>query len=147
MRALLQRVAWARVRVDGDVVGAIDGGLAVLLGVGIGDTEADARKLAAKVRKLRVFPDEHGKMNRSVEQAGGGVLVVSQFTLYADLSSGNRPGFGPAAAPDLAERLYEAFVAVLADAGIPTATGIFGADMDVELVNRGPVTLWLDTDA
>lgn len=145
MRALLQRVARARVRIDGDVVGAIDGGLAVFLGVGAGDTDAEAEKLASKVRKLRIFPDDSGRMNRSVEQTGGGVLVVSQFTLYADLSSGNRPGFGPAAAPDEAERLYAVFVRALADAGIATATGVFGADMDVELVNRGPVTIWLDT--
>lgn len=147
MRALVQRVAWARVRVENEVVGEIERGLAVLLGVGTADTEADAAKLAAKVRKLRIFPDEHKNMNLSVEQIGsGGVLVVSQFTLYADLSSGNRPGFGPAAAPDQADRLYRAFVAQIRGAGLHTATGSFGADMQVELCNDGPVTIWLDTD-
>lgn len=147
MRALVQRVAWARVRVENEVVGEIERGLAVLLGVGTADTEADAAKLAAKVRKLRIFPDEHKNMNLSVEQIGsGGVLVVSQFTLYADLSSGNRPGFGPAAAPDQADRLYRAFVAQIRRAGLHTATGSFGADMQVELCNDGPVTIWLDTD-
>lgn len=145
MRALIQRVAWARVRVENEVVGEIERGLAVLLGVGTADTEADAAKLAAKVRKLRIFPDDRKNMNLSVEQVGGGVLVVSQFTLFADLSSGNRPGFGPAAAPELAERLYLAFVAQVREAGLRTATGSFGADMQVELCNDGPVTIWLDT--
>ena len=146
MRALLQRVRWARVRVEGAVVGEIGPGLAVLLGVGRGDDVSAAERLAAKVRKLRIFADDDGKMNLSVEQAGGAVLVVSQFTLYADLSSGNRPGFGPAAAPDVADELYRAFVQELATAGLETATGSFGADMDVELCNQGPVTLWLDTE-
>lgn len=146
MRALLQRVRWARVRVESAVVGEIGPGLAVLLGVGRGDDEPTARKLAAKVRKLRIFADDDGKMNLSVEQIGGGVLVVSQFTLYADLSSGNRPGFGPAAPPDRADELYRAFVRELASAGLETATGSFGAEMDVELCNRGPVTIWLDTE-
>ena len=146
MRALLQRVRWARVRVGGSVVGEIGPGLAVLLGVGQDDDEATMRRLAAKVRKLRIFPDDEGKMNRSVAQAGGAVLVVSQFTLYADTSSGNRPGFGPAASPDRADELYRAFVRELAEAGLETATGAFGADMDVELCNQGPVTIWLDTE-
>ena len=145
MRALVQRVRWARVRVGAEVVGEIDAGLAVLLGVGADDDAGHAERLAAKVRKLRIFADTSGRMNRSVEDVGGAVLVVSQFTLYADLSSGNRPGFGPAAPPDEADRLYGAFVRELVDAGIPTATGAFGADMDVELCNQGPVTIWLDT--
>ena len=146
MRALLQRVRWARVRVGSDVVGEIDRGLAVLLGVGASDTDEEGDRLAAKTRKLRIFPDEAGKMNRSVEDVSGAILVVSQFTLYADTRGGNRPGFGPAAAPDAAERLYRSFVGKLADAGLRTATGSFGADMDVELCNWGPVTIWLDTE-
>lgn len=146
MRALLQRVRWARVRVGDAVVGEIGPGLAVLLGVGRDDDEEAARRLASKVRKLRIFADDDGKMNLSVDQLGGGVLVVSQFTLFADLSSGNRPGFGPAAPPDRAEELYRAFVRELAAAGLDTATGAFGADMDVELCNQGPVTIWLDTE-
>ena len=147
MRALLQRVRWARVRVGGEVVGEIGRGLAVLLGVGAADTAEAGARLAAKVRKLRIFPDDAGKMNRSVEDVGGDVLVVSQFTLFADTRGGNRPGFGPAAPPDAADQLYRSFVRDLADAGVHTATGSFGADMDVELCNQGPVTIWLDTDA
>ena len=146
MRALLQRVRWARVRVEGSVVGEIGPGLAVLLGVGRDDDEDAVRQLAAKVRKLRIFPDDDGKMNLSVAQAGGAVLVVSQFTLYADTSGGNRPGFGPAAPPDRADALYRVFVRELAEAGLETATGAFGADMDVDLCNQGPVTIWLDTE-
>lgn len=145
MRALIQRVRWARVRVADETVGEIDHGLLVLLGVGGGDTDDDASRLAAKAVKLRIFTDADDKMNLSVAQVGGGVLVVSQFTLYADLSSGNRPGFGPAAAPIDAERLYLAFVEHLRTAGLATATGSFGADMQVELCNDGPVTVWMDT--
>lgn len=146
MRALVQRVRWARVKIEGSVVGEIGAGLAVLLGVGRSDDEVTAAALATKVRKLRIFADDAGKMNLSVEQAGGAVLVVSQFTLYADLSSGNRPGFGLAAPPERADDLYRAFVRELDDAGIKTATGAFGANMDVELSNQGPVTIWLDTE-
>jgi len=145
VRVLVQRVSSASVRVNGEVVGEVGNGFLVLVGVGPGDDEAGARQLADKVRKLRVFEDEGGRMNLSVEQVGGGCLVVSQFTLYADLRGGNRPGFTTAAAPERADELYRAFVARLRDAGVPVATGRFGAAMEVELVNRGPVTLWLDS--
>lgn len=131
--------------VDGAVVGAIDRGLLVLLGVGPEDDERVAERLADKVRKLRIFADERGKMNLSVEQAGGACLVVSQFTLYGDARSGNRPGFSGAAAPSRAEQLYLHFVAALHNAGLTTHTGSFAADMAVELVNDGPITIWLDS--
>jgi D-tyrosyl-tRNA(Tyr) deacylase len=146
VRALVQRVSRASVRVDGDVVGGIDNGLLVLLGVGPLDDEAVADKLADKVRKLRLFEDERGLMNRSVQDVGGGCLVVSQFTLYADIRSGNRPGFSNAAPPERADRLYRRFVAALDGAGVPVATGRFGELMEVDLLNRGPVTLWLDSE-
>ena len=146
MRALVQRVSRASVRVDGELVGATDDGLLVLLGVAPDDHERLAERLADKVRKLRIFEDERGRMNRSVQDVGGGCLVVSQFTLYADARSGNRPGFTAAAPPDRADRLYRHFVAALEKAGLPVGTGRFGQHMDVELVNRGPVTLWLDTE-
>lgn len=142
----MQRVSEAAVRVDEDVVGEVGNGLLVLLAVGPNDDEATATRLADKVRKLRVFEDDEGRMNRSVLDVGGGSLVVSQFTLYGDLRSGNRPGFSGAAAPARAEALYEAFVASLEAGGVPTATGRFGTEMRVSLVNRGPVTLWLDSD-
>src|SRR5690606_31385858 len=121
-------------------------GFLVLLGVGPDDDDHVAAKLAEKVRKLRVFADDAGRMNLAVDQVGGGCLVVSQFTLYGDLRSGNRPGFSRAAPPELAERLYLSFAAALERSGVPVATGSFGADMAVELVNDGPVTLWLDSD-
>ncbi len=146
MRALVQRVSRASVRVDGDLVGQTANGLLVLLGVGPGDDEGVADKLADKVRKLRVFEDDHGRMNRSLQDVGGGCLVVSQFTLYGDARSGNRPGFTNAAPPAMADRLYRHFVAALDGAGVPVATGRFGEEMQVELVNRGPVTLWLDSE-
>ncbi|HEX7041053.1 MAG TPA: D-aminoacyl-tRNA deacylase [Trueperaceae bacterium] len=142
----MQRVSRAEVRVGGEVVGRVGRGFLVLLGVGPEDDEAVAERLADKVRKLRVFPDEAGRMNRSLEQAGGGCLVVSQFTLYGDLRSGNRPGFSRAAPPEPAERLYLRFARALEAAGLPVATGRFGAEMEVELVNDGPVTLWLDSE-
>ncbi len=146
MRALVQRVSRASVRIDGDVVGETANGLLVLLGVGPGDDEGVADKLADKVRKLRVFEDDDGRMNRSLQDVGGGCLVVSQFTLYGDTRSGNRPGFTNAAPPEMADRLYRHFVAALDGAGVPVATGRFGEEMQVELVNRGPVTLWLDSE-
>jgi D-tyrosyl-tRNA(Tyr) deacylase len=145
MRAVVQRVSRAAVAVDGQVVGAVERGLLVLLGVAPTDTEAEARWLADKVVGLRIFPDAEGKMNRDVAEAGGGVLVVSQFTLYGDCRKGRRPSFVGAAPPEVAEPLYEAFVAAVRANGLPAATGRFGAMMQVELVNDGPVTLLVDT--
>ena len=145
MRALLQRVSRARVTVDGAVVGEIDAGLLILVCAMQGDTEAQADKLAAKIAKLRIFKDAAGKMNLSVKDAGGAALVVSQFTLAADLR-GNRPGFSYAAAPEEGRRLYEYFSGRVAAEGILVANGVFGADMDVSLNNDGPVTIWMDTD-
>lgn len=147
MRALLQRVAEASVTVDGEVVGRIGPGLLVFVCAMPGDTEETSAKLAAKISKLRLFRDDAGKMNLSLAQTGGAALVVSQFTLAADTSRGNRPGFSGAADPARAESLYEQFARDLAALGIPVATGRFGADMDVALVNDGPVTIWLDTQA
>ena len=144
MRAVCQRVSEARVRVDGAVVGEIGTGLLVLLGIARGDEEASASRLAAKIARLRVFPDEAGKFDRSVLDVGGGVLVVSQFTLLADTAKGNRPSFTDAAAPSDAEQVIEVFCAELVGLGVPVATGRFGATMAVELVNDGPVTLVLD---
>lgn len=145
MRAVLQRVDRASVSVDGQIVGEIGKGLLILVCAMQGDSEAQSAKLATKIAKLRIFKDEAGKMNLSVKDAGGAALIVSQFTLAADLR-GNRPGFSPAAAPEDGKRLYEHFAAAIAAEGIPTAKGIFGADMDVSLINQGPVTIWLDTD-
>lgn len=145
MRALLQRVSEARVVVDRAVLGEIGTGLLVLVCAMQGDTEADAQKLAAKVAKLRIFQDAAGKMNRSVRDVGGAALVVSQFTLAADTSRGNRPGFSAAAPPEIGERLYLAFAAALQDQGVPVATGRFGADMKVSLTNDGPVTIWMES--
>jgi D-tyrosyl-tRNA(Tyr) deacylase len=145
VRALLQRTTGARVRVGDEVVGSVDRGLVVLLGVGPDDDEATADMLARKVAELRIFEDEAGRTNRSVLNVGGRALVVSQFTLYADTSRGRRPGFTAAAPPELAERLYLRFAAALAEIGVPVATGRFGAEMAVELVNDGPFTIWLDT--
>ncbi len=142
----MQRVSHASVRVADELVGATANGLLVLLGVGPRDDERVADKLAAKVRKLRIFEDEGGRMNRSLQDVGGACLVVSQFTLYGDARSGNRPGFSNAAAPEAADRLYRRFVAALEREGIEVATGRFGEEMQVELLNRGPVTLWLDSD-
>lgn len=147
MRALLQRTSGARVRVDGEVVGEIGAGLVVLLGVGPADTEDVADALARRVTELRIFDDAEGRTNLSLVDVGGAVLVVSQFTLYADTRRGRRPGFTGAAAPELAEHLYLRFAAALRDLGVEVATGRFGALMEVELVNDGPFTIWLDTDA
>ncbi len=145
MRAVIQRVSEASVRVDGGVVGRIGPGLLVLLAVGRDDTESDADYLAEKTLNLRIFPDEAGQMNRSVTELGGGILVVSQFTLYGDARRGRRPGYSAAADPGDANRLYERFVARLRPSGLPVATGVFRAMMDVALVNQGPVTLLLDS--
>jgi len=145
MRAVIQRVSEAAVRVEGGVVGRIGAGLLVLLGVGQGDGEDDADYLAEKTLNLRIFPDAAGQMNRSVTDVGGGILVVSQFTLYGDVRRGRRPGYSSAAAPEEANRLYERFVARLRPSGLPVATGVFRAMMDVALVNQGPVTLLLDS--
>jgi D-tyrosyl-tRNA(Tyr) deacylase len=141
----VQRVSQASVSVDGAVVGRIGRGLLVLLGVGTGDTEKDADFLAEKVVNLRVFADDAGQMNRSVHDVGGGVLVVSQFTLYGDARKGRRPSYVDAAAPGEANRLYERFVASVRPSGLEVATGVFRAMMDVALVNDGPVTLLLDS--
>lgn len=144
MRALIQRVTRASVEVDGETIGSIDEGLLLLVCAMQGDTDARAEQLAAKVSKLRIFRDAAGKMNRSVLDTGGAALVVSQFTLAADTSRGNRPGFSAAASPDEGERLYNHFAALLAGLGVPVQTGRFGADMAVSLVNDGPVTLSID---
>ncbi|MBI5431402.1 MAG: D-tyrosyl-tRNA(Tyr) deacylase [Planctomycetes bacterium] len=144
MKALLQRCTRASVRVDGAIVGSIDRGVLVLLGVERGDAERECDRLAERVATYRFFSDRDGKMNLSVQDVGGGALVVSQFTLAADTRKGRRPSFDPAATPELAERLYRRFVERLAHLGVPCATGRFGASMQVELVNDGPVTLLLD---
>jgi len=141
MKALLQRVSSARVDIDGRSVGAIDAGLLVLLCAERGDTDAQADRMLAKILKLRIFSDDAGKMNRSVQDVGGGLLVVSQFTLAADASGGNRPSFTQAAAPDEGRRLYEYFVSEARAVHPVVATGEFGADMKVHLVNDGPVTI------
>lgn len=146
MRALIQRVSRARVDVDTTTIGDIGPGLLILICAMQGDTEAEADKLAAKIAKLRIFRDEDGRMNRSVLDIGGAALVVSQFTLAADTTRGNRPGFSAAAAPDDGDRLYEYFAGTLQEQGLPVATGRFGADMAVHLINDGPVTIWMDTD-
>ena len=149
MKACIQRVQSAAVTLpqeDNRCVGEIGTGLLVLLGVGTSDTENEAVLLARKCSELRIFEDEKGKMNRSIADAGGSMLVVSQFTLYADCRHGRRPSFTNAAPPELAERLYQRFVEEVRQRGIPVATGMFRAEMHVHLVNEGPVTLWLDTN-
>ena len=146
MRALLQRVSRASVTVDEKVVGQIGHGLLILLGVGQGDNEVQVKALADKIVYLRIFGDEEGKMNRSLLDIGGAVLVVSQFTLYADMRRGRRPSFTNAAPPSLAEPLVERFKAAIAAYGLTVADGIFGAYMEVELLNTGPVTIWLDSE-
>jgi len=145
MRAVVQRVARAEVRVEGRAVGAIGRGLLVLLGVAEGDGEEAARYLADKVAALRVFEDSAGKMNLALGEAGGAVLVVSQFTLLGDARKGNRPSFTAAAPPEWANALYERVCALLRDKGLEVATGVFRAQMEVELVNEGPVTVLLDS--
>ena len=149
MKALVQRVAEASVTIDGEVVAEIGRGYLVLFGVTHGDTEAMADKLASRIVKLRIFEDENGKTNRSIEDVAGSVIVVSQFTLYADTDHGNRPGFSNAARPDLAIPLYERFVAALRTALGPdrVGTGRFGADMKVRLLNDGPFTVELQERA
>lgn len=144
MRALIQRVSEASVKVDGKVIGEIGPGLLILVCAMQGDTDAQADKLAAKIAKLRIFKDEADKMNRSLLDVGGAALVVSQFTLAADTRSGNRPGFSTAAAPEEGKRLYEYFAAQMAAQGVPVATGQFAADMKVALVNDGPITIWME---
>ncbi len=146
MRALLQRVSRASVTVDGQVVGQIGQGLLVLLGVGQDDSEAQVKTLVDKIVYLRIFGDDEGKMNRSLLDIGGEVLVVSQFTLYADTRRGRRPSFTDAAPPSIAEPLVERFKAAIAHYGLRVAGGIFGAYMQVELVNSGPVTILLDSE-
>jgi len=145
MRAVLQRVSRAKVTVDGEITGEIGKGILVLLGVGSGDTEAEARQLVDKILNLRIFDDEDGKMNLSLADVDGELLVVSQFTLYADTRKGRRPSYIGAAAPDEANQLYEYFVAEASKVVPRVATGRFQAMMDVELVNDGPVTIILDT--
>ncbi|HWR40973.1 MAG TPA: D-aminoacyl-tRNA deacylase [Patescibacteria group bacterium] len=145
MRAVVQRTDSSSVRVEGEEISRIDAGLTVLLGVGDGDTEADARYLADKIPNLRIFPDEAGKMNRSLLDTGGALLVVSQFTLYGDCRKGRRPGFDKAASPAVAEALYETFVDFCRQMGIAVSCGRFQTEMVVSLDNHGPVTLLLDS--
>jgi D-tyrosyl-tRNA(Tyr) deacylase len=144
VKALLQRVSRASVSVAGEVVGDIGPGYLILICAMQGDSDLHAEKLATKIAKLRLFKDEAGKMNLSIKDVSGSALIVSQFTLAADLR-GNRPGFSYAAPPDEAKRLYELFTAKIAANGIPVANGIFGADMDVSVNNDGPVTIWMDS--
>lgn len=145
MRACIQRVSRVRVVVGDEVTGEIGRGLLVLLGVAATDTDAELTWLADKIVGLRIFEDAAGKMNLSLADVGGGMLVVSQFTLYGDCRKGRRPSFIDAAPPDMAEAMYEKFVAHVAKGGIPTATGRFRTNMSVELANDGPVTIWIDT--
>ena len=144
MRALLQRVSEAKVEVDGALIGQCGNGLMILVCAMQGDSEEQADKLAAKISKLRIFKDDDGKMNKSVTDIGGSILVVSQFTLSADTSRGNRPGFSTAATPADGERLYVHFAQALRNLGLTVETGQFGADMQVSLVNDGPVTIWME---
>jgi D-tyrosyl-tRNA(Tyr) deacylase len=146
MRAVVQRASRAQVTVNGNIAGEIGLGLLVLVGVGAADTEADAAYLAEKISGLRIFEDEHGKMNRSVQDAGGSVLAVSQFTLYGDVRRGKRPSFDAAATPEKARQLYECFVEGIRAAGLRCETGRFQEMMTVELVNEGPVTILLDSE-
>ena len=142
----MQRVSSARVEIDGEVAGSIGRGLLVLLGVGQGDSEKQAHWLADKIAGLRIFEDDAGKMNLSVEEVGGSLLVVSQFTLYADCRKGRRPSFTGAAPPQEADRLYQVFVERLKERGLPVATGVFQAMMQVHLVNDGPVTVLVESE-
>lgn len=145
MRAVVQRVTEATVAVDGTIVGQIGQGLLVLLGITDDDGEAEAQYLARKIAALRIFEDDDGKMNLALDEVGGAVLAVSQFTLYGDARKGRRPSFTHAAPPEQAEPLYQRFCALLAAEGVTVAQGVFQAHMQVSLVNDGPVTLWLDT--
>lgn len=146
MKAVLQRVKTSEVRVNGETVGRCGRGLMILLGVAAGDTENDAEVLAAKILKLRIFEDDNGKMNKSITEIGGEALVVSQFTLLANISHGNRPDFLSAEKPDRACELYEYFVSLLRDGLSHVGTGVFGADMEVKIVNDGPVTIVADSN-
>ena len=146
MRALLQRTTGASVMVDGEVIGSIESGLVVFVGVGPADDEATADGLARRMAELRIFRDAEGRTNSSLIDVGGAVLLVSQFTLFADTRRGRRPGFTGAAPPEQAERLYERLAAALRELGVDVATGRFGAEMAVDLTNDGPFTIWLDTD-
>ena len=146
MRACIQRVSQARVVVDGEVTGEIERGLLVLLGVAENDLDQQLQWLAEKIVGLRIFEDEAGKMNRSLAEVGGAMLVVSQFTLYGDCRKGRRPSFIAAASPDQAEQMYNDFVKLVRRQGITVATGRFRAQMDVQLTNDGPVTIWIDTE-
>ena len=146
MRAVCQRVSEARVRVDGELTGAIGIGLCILLGVARADGAEEATRLAGKVARLRVFPDESARFDRSLLDVGGAALVVSQFTLIADTAKGNRPSFTDAAAPEHSEPVYERFCEELRGLGVPVERGVFGATMQVELVNDGPVTIILDVE-
>jgi D-tyrosyl-tRNA(Tyr) deacylase len=145
MRAVIQRVAEARVSVGEEIVSGIGPGLCIFLGIAVNDSEKDAESLASKIGSLRIFEDEQGKMNRSVRETRGDLLVVSQFTLYGDCRKGNRPSFSAAAAPEPAKRLYDDFVQRLRQTGLKVATGEFRAHMKIALVNDGPVTLILET--
>ena len=147
MRVLAQRVSRGSVSVEGKVTGEIGHGLVLLVGIAAGDTEGDVRKMAGKVANLRIFSDGQGKFSDSLKDVGGGALVVSQFTLYADTRKGRRPSFSDAAPPDLASPLVDLFASSLGDEGVaPVAMGVFGASMSVSLCNEGPVTIWLDSD-
>ncbi|APX88994.1 D-tyrosyl-tRNA(Tyr) deacylase [Brevirhabdus pacifica] len=145
MRALVQRVSHAEVAVDGEVIGRTGPGLLILVCAMQGDDEARARKLAERIHRLRIFADAEGRMNRSLADTGGGALVISQFTLAADTSRGNRPGFSTAAPPEEGRHLYEVFADALANLGPAVARGRFGADMAVSLTNDGPVTIWIES--
>lgn len=145
MRAVIQRVTEASVSVEGDIVGRIGPGMAVLLGIGEDDSEKDVTYVAEKISGLRIFEDSSGRMNLSIEDTGGEILVISQFTLYGDTRKGRRPSYVRAAGGDFARRLYELFIAKLAERGIPVKTGVFGAHMDVHIFNCGPVTLLVDS--
>jgi D-aminoacyl-tRNA deacylase len=147
MRLILQRVTRASVTVDGEVVGRIGPGLVVLVGIGHGDDDGLAESMAGRVADLRIFRDDDGKTNRSLVDVEGSALVISQFTLYGDTRKGRRPSFLDAAPPDLGETLYLRFATALAARGVPVSRGIFGSEMEVELVNDGPMTIWLDTGA
>ncbi|MFO7585541.1 MAG: D-aminoacyl-tRNA deacylase [Anaerolineales bacterium] len=146
MRALVQRVSYGKVSVEGQTVSEISNGLVILLGVGHGDGEAQAAWLAEKIANLRIFEDAEGKMNLSLRDVGGSALVVSQFTLYADSQKGRRPSFVNAALPDVAEPLVEKFAEMIRQQGVPAGVGVFGAHMLVEIHNDGPVTIWLERD-
>jgi D-aminoacyl-tRNA deacylase len=147
MRALLQRVSEAKVTADGFVTGQIGIGLLVFLGIGNNDTKSDAERVARKVAQLRIFPDEHGKMNLSLTDISGELLIVSQFTLFADATKGNRPSYSRAAKPDAALELYEYFIEVCRDRGFRVETGTFQAQMQVHLINDGPVTIMYDSES